>query len=101
MENRPESRLDTDIPVRIWGMDADSRPFFQNAMAGNISSDGALISGINHSLKTGEVIGVQYADRKARFRVVWAIDAGPVRKIEAGLQILPQQQNPWHDLAPA
>jgi PilZ domain len=100
MENRPESRLEADIPVRIWGMDADSRPFFQNAMAGNISSDGALLSGINHSLKTGEVIGIQYGERKARFRVIWAIDAGPVRKIEAGVQILAQQMNPWHDLTP-
>jgi hypothetical protein len=101
MENRPESRLEADIPVRIWGMDADSRPFFQNALAGNISSDGALLSGINHSLKTGEVIGIQYGERKARFRVIWAIDAGPTRKIEAGVQILPQQMNPWQDLAPA
>jgi len=100
MENRPEPRLEADIPVRIWGMDADSRPFFQNAMAGNISSDGALLSGINHSLKTGEVIGIQYGERKARFRVIWAIDAGPTRKIEAGVQILAQQMNPWQDLTP-
>jgi hypothetical protein len=101
MENRPEARLETDIPVRIWGMDADSRPFFQNAMAGKISSDGALLSGINHSLKTGEVIGIQYGERKARFRVIWSIDAGPARKIEAGVQILAQQMNPWQDLTPA
>jgi hypothetical protein len=101
MENRPESRLEADIPIRIWGMDADSRPFFQNASAGNISSDGALLSGINHPLKAGEVIGIQYGDRKARFRVIWVIDAGPIRKIEAGVQLLAQQQNPWQDLTPA
>ncbi|HEV7218029.1 MAG: PilZ domain-containing protein [Terriglobales bacterium] len=100
MENRPESRLEADIPVRVWGMDAEARPFFQNASAGNISSDGALLSGINHSLKTGEVIGIQYGERKARFRVVWVIDAGPVRKIEAGVQLLPQQQLPWNELTP-
>jgi hypothetical protein len=81
-------------------MDADDRPFFQNASAGNISSDGALLSGINHPLKTGEVIGIQYGERKARFRVIWVIDAGPIRKIEAGVQLLAQQQNPWHDLTP-
>ena len=100
MENRPESRLEADIPVRVWGMDADARPFFQNASAGNISSDGALLSGINHPLKTGEVIGIQYGERKARFRVIWVIDAGPVRKIEAGVQLLAQQQLPWKDLTP-
>ncbi|MGH9512253.1 MAG: PilZ domain-containing protein [Terriglobales bacterium] len=100
MENRPESRLEADIPVRIWGMDADARPFFQNASAGNLSSDGALLSGINHPLKTGEVIGIQYGERKARFRVVWVIDAGPIRKIEAGVQLLAQQHLPWKELTP-
>ncbi len=100
MDNRPESRLEADIPVRVWGMDAEARPFFQNASAGNISSDGALLSGINHQLKTGEVIGIQYGERKARFRVVWVIDAGPVRKIEAGVQLLPNQQLPWKELTP-
>ena len=81
-------------------MDADSRPFFQNASAGNISSDGALLSGINHQLKIGEIIGIQYGERKARFRVIWAIDSGGARKIEVGVQLLPQQQLPWKELTP-
>ncbi len=81
-------------------MDAEARPFFQNANACNISSDGGLVWGINHQLKIGEVIGVQYGERKARFRVIWAVDSGSARKIEAGIQLLAQQQNPWHELTP-
>lgn len=100
MEQRPELRLETDIPVRVWGMDADGRPFFQSASAGNISSHGAMLSRVNHSLKPGEVIGVQYGDKKARFRIVWVVDGGAVRKIEAGIEILDNQQNPWEELTP-
>ena len=98
MENRPESRVEADIPVRVWGMDSEGRPFFQTASAGNISSDGALLSRVSHSLKIGDVIGIQYGEKKARFRVVWEVDAGTVRKNEVGVQILEHQQSPWGDL---
>ena len=66
MEKRPESRITADIPVRVWGMDADGKPFFQNATASNLSSEGALLARIHHTLKQGEIIGVQYGDKKAR-----------------------------------
>jgi PilZ domain len=98
MENRPESRVEADIPVRVWGMDSEGRPFFQTASAGNISSDGALLSRISHPLKPGDVIGIQYGEKKARFRVIWVVDAGTVRKNEVGVQILEHQQSPWGDL---
>jgi hypothetical protein len=80
-------------------MDADGRPFFQNANASNISSEGAMLSGINHPLKAGDVIGVQHSEKKARFKVVWVVDGGVARKIEVGVQILPNQQSPWQELA--
>jgi hypothetical protein len=99
MDKRPETRVATVILVRVWGMDADGRPFFQNANATNLSSEGAMIAGISHRLKSGEVIGVQHGEKKARFKVVWVIDGGVARQIEAGVQILPNQQIPWHQLA--
>lgn len=99
MDNRPESRAAIQIIVRVWGMDAEGRPFFQNAQASNISSEGALLSGIAHPLKTEDVIGVQHGEKKARFKVVWVVDGGQARKIEAGVQLLPNQRSPWQDLA--
>lgn len=94
MDNRPEPRQIADLTVRIWGMSADGA-FFQNVLAHNISSDGALLSGIEHKLTAGDVIGVQLADKKARCRVVWAIDAGPLQKIQVGVQLLEGQECPW------
>jgi hypothetical protein len=95
MENKPEPRAEIDLVVRVWGMNADGRPFFQNASARNISNHGAKLSGIEHQLKPGETIGVQVGDKKARCRVVWVIDAGQLEKIQAGVQMLEGQQCPW------
>ena len=99
MENKPEPRVEVALHVRVWGMNADGRPFFQNAAACNISNHGAKLSGIEHQLKPGDVIGVQLGDKKARCRVVWVIDAGHLQKTQAGVQMLEGQQCPWeHEL---
>lgn len=97
MQGRPEPRQQTDLIVRVWGMDAAGRPFFQNAHARNISSEGALLSGLEHQLTAGDTIGVQLGSVKARFRVIWVIDAGHLQKIQAGVQILGGQPCPWKD----
>ena len=95
MENKPELRVTVDLLIRVWGMDANGHAFFQNAHAIDISSEGAKLSGIEHPLKPGEVIGVQLGEQKARFRVRWVIDAGFLQKVQAGVQMLEGQQCPW------
>jgi hypothetical protein len=98
MEKRPELRVSADIPVRVWGMDADGKPFFQSATAGNLSSEGAQLSHINHSLNTGEIIGIQYGDKKARFEVVWVKPALVPERNDVGVMILAQQTVPWGEV---
>ena len=95
MEQKREPRVATNLLIRVWGMDANSRPFFQSAEAHDISSQGAKLSRIEHQLTPGDVIGVQLGATKARYRVVWVIDAGYVYKIQAGVQLLDGQQCPW------
>ena len=98
MEKRPESRVLADIPVRVWGMDADGKPFFQSATAGDLSSKGAHLSHINHSLKIGEIIGIQYGDKKARFEVVWVKPAVVPQRTQVGVVMLAQQTAPWGEV---
>jgi hypothetical protein len=69
--HQTEPRLSVDLPVRIWGMSAEGRPFSQPARAQNISSDGALIAGVETELKVGDTIGVQCDEKKTRCTVVW------------------------------
>jgi hypothetical protein len=94
-EQRPDPRTNSDLSVRIWGMAANGKTFSQHVRARNISISGALFSGLENELKVGDVIGVQYNERKSRCRVVWVMDAGPIQKIKVGVQIVAEQDCPW------
>jgi hypothetical protein len=98
MDNRVESAVGSQIMVRVWGIDADGRPFFQNTNATNLSGEGARVSGISHPLKPGDVIGLQFDFKKARFTVTSVTDAGVPRKINVTVQLLPGQRSPWEEL---
>jgi hypothetical protein len=94
-------RATLDLKVRVWGMGANNQPFFQNAIAQNISATGACIHGIEPELKVGDVIGVQYEARKARCKVVWMVDAGALKKMQIGVQLVMDQDCPWIAALPA
>jgi len=100
-ENETEPRLTVDLPVRIWGMSADGRPFSQFARAQNISSEGALISLVESELKVGDVIGLQCEEKKVRCTVIWVLNTGPVKKNQVGIKLLADQDCPWRAYLPA
>jgi len=93
-------RATLDLKVRVWGMGANNQPFFQNAMAQNVSATGACIYGIEPDLKVGDVIGVQYEGKKARCKVVWVVDAGALKKTQIGVQLVADQECPWLAVLP-
>jgi len=99
-DHQTEPRLTVDLPVRIWGMSADGRPFSQHARAQNISSEGALISGVDTELKVGDVIGVQCEEKKTRCTVIWVINTGPVKKNQVGVKLVAEQECPWKTYLP-
>src|SRR6201997_5873831 len=93
-------RATLELKVKVGGMGANGQPFFQNAMAQNISATGACLYGIEPELKVGDVIGVQYEGKKARCKVVWAVDAGALKKTQAGVQLVMDQDCPWISALP-
>jgi hypothetical protein len=76
-------------------MGANNQPFHQNATAQNASVTGACISGLEHELKVGDVIGVQFETRKARCKVVWVMEAEGVKRLQIGVQLVVDQECPW------
>ena len=70
-----ELRVHLQLDVRVWGIDALGKPFSQTARTIEISALGARLTGIERVQK-GDIIGLQYADAKARFRVVWSGEPG-------------------------
>jgi len=93
-------RATLDLKVRVWGMGVNNQPFFQSAMAQNISATGACIYGIEPELKVGDVIGVQYETKKARCKVIWVVDAGALKKTQVGVQLVVDQDCPWAAVLP-
>ena len=88
-------RTTLDLRIRVWGMGANDHPFNQHAVAQNVSVTGACISGLEHQLKVGDVIGVQYQTKKARCKVIWVMEAGGIKKIQTGVQLVADQECPW------
>jgi hypothetical protein len=98
MENAPESHDAADLIVRVWGM-ANGRAFFQNARARNLTAQGALLCGVEHPLQPQDIIGVQYGEKKARFRVTRVADDNFPQRIQAEVELLNGQECPWKELA--
>jgi len=94
-------RTVVDLRLRVWGMGANNQPFHQNANAQNVSRNGACICGLEHEVKVGDVIGVQYEAKKARFKVIWVMEAGGLRKFQVGIQLAADQECPWLSQLPA
>jgi len=97
---QPEPRVTVDLPVRVWGMTAEGRPFSQHARAQNISSEGALLSGVENELKVGDVVGVQCDDKKTRCTVIWVMNTGLIKKNQVGVKLLVDQECPWKTYLP-
>ena len=97
MHDPLEFRFKVDLLIRVFGMDADSHAFFQDAHAPNISDHGAQLSGLEKQLRPGDIIGLQFGDTRARCKVIWARDAGSPRETEAGVRIVEGQSCPWQE----
>lgn len=100
MDRRRETRVDTALPVRIWGVDTHCRPFMQLATVRNISSLGAVLQNVRAQVKPGDIVDVQYDGVRAEFRVVWAGAPGTIEAGELGIERLPEEPYLW-DVDPA
>jgi hypothetical protein len=95
MDRRQQQRVFVDLPVRIWGMDAHSRPFAQPASLRTISGRGASLQGVNVQLKPGDVVDLQYEGTNAQFRVVWLGKRGTEMEGEVGVENLSAEVRLW------
>lgn len=95
MERRRDTRVPARLAIVVWGIDARGTQFSQTAQACNISGRGALVSGLDQPLRSEDLIGIQYRDRRAKFRVVWLRDSRGADKIQAAVERLEAEPCPW------
>ena len=98
IDRRREPRLEVDLALMVWGVDTKGERFLQEVRARDISLNGAMLSGLTADLRSGDVVGILYAGRKARYRVVWIrYDAGGDR-LQAAVHRVTPDECPWLDL---
>lgn len=97
MDRRHEPRTAADLDVTVWGVDTRGDRFLQRARASEISLGGALLSGLDVELRSGDVLGVLYAGRKARYRVVWVRYGNTDTKIRVAVHRIEPDTCPWQE----
>ncbi len=97
-DRRREPRTDIDLGLTVWGIDTLGDRFLQEARARDISLSGALIVGLDAELRSGDVIGILYAGKKARYRVVWIRQSGNSDKVQAAVHRFAPDECPWKEL---
>jgi hypothetical protein len=101
IERRREPRFDAHIAPYVWGVDIKGERFAQQVRARDISFSGALLSGLDIELSSGDVIGILYAGKKARYRVVWIRYDCAGDKMEAAVHRIAPDECPWQELLPS
>jgi hypothetical protein len=97
-DRRREPRTDIDLGLTVWGVDTRGDRFLQEARARDISLSGALLTGLDAELRSGDVIGILYAGKKARYRVVWVSQSGTSDKVQAAVHRFAADECPWKEL---
>lgn len=97
-DRRKESRTAADLVLTIWGVDTRGERFVQEAHARDISMSGALLSGIDAELRSGDVVGILHGTRKARFRVVWVRYDESGDKMQVAVHRIDPDVCPWREL---
>jgi len=87
-----------EISVIVWGVDTKGERFVQETRACEISLSGALLSNLNIELRPGDIVGILYANKKARFRVVWIRLNDGSQKVQAAVHRIDPDICPWQQL---
>jgi len=98
IDHRRDPRTGADFPLVVWGVDTTGERFLQRARVRDISLSGALLSGLDSELRSGDVIGILYAGKKARYRVIWVRHSGSEQKAQAAVHRFTPDECPWKEL---
>jgi hypothetical protein len=81
-------------------MDAHGQMFEQHATTVDVTTTGAHMTGIKHSLQRGCVIGVEHGSSRARYRVIWVGSKENERPDEIGLHLIETGKFIWGRVIP-
>jgi hypothetical protein len=83
MDRRQNPRIEVQLPVEVWGLDAFGQAFSSPATITNMSAGGLVLHGLRQRIRAGELLDIRMGQEQAQFRVVWIGDRG---SSELGMQ---------------
>lgn len=95
MGRRREDRVSVNLPVRVWGMDRNGKPFIQSAHTVDVTRLGGRLRDLYCIDKKGEVIRVQHGNQKANFRVTWVGHPGTAEDGQIGIYSIEPDKYIW------
>jgi hypothetical protein len=91
MDRRRSPRVEVQLPVQVWGMDAFGQAFHLTARVTNMSASGLVLQGIRRRIRVEEILDVRLGDDKAQFRVIWVGNSTSKVSGEIGLKRITAQ----------
>jgi PilZ domain len=95
MGKRREPRKPAQVPVRIFGTDAEGKIFSEKVTTATVSKNGVRLEGVRAALKVDEVVGITYGTTKIHFRVRWVGEPGTPTAGAVGLVSLTPERPIW------
>jgi hypothetical protein len=86
MDRRRNPRVEVQLPVQVWGIDAFGQAFTVSALVTDMSSGGLVLQRIQRRIRVGESLDVRMGDETAQFRVVWVGNSASKVSCEIGLE---------------
>ena len=80
MDRRHSARVDVQLPVEVWGLDAHGQAFMDPAIVTNMSTAGIILQGLRRKIRAGEILDVRMGnDRRSIASCGWAalVAGGP------------------------
>ena len=98
---RKEKRTEAVHPIRLWGMDANGRPFIEAVTTLDVSRTGARLKNARAKIAVGDIVGLKSGEKKCRFEVVWVGKSGTADEGHVGLRSLEDDSRLWDLKLPA
>jgi hypothetical protein len=83
------------LPIRVSAKDATSKIFTELAHTLDIGPRGARLGAIRHQLKKGEILTIQYKQRKMQFKVVWVRGLEGTKEYQIGIETMGAAPETW------
>jgi hypothetical protein len=82
----------------VWGVNTEGERFLQEARARELSLSGALLTGLDADLRSGDVVGILFGKKRARYRVIWVRYDGGGEKMQVAVHRMSADECPWREL---